>query len=109
VRDHAEALLAMETDRADAYGSDDVLLYGSRRRARNPAQYIVVGDFITFDPYALAVPRNDSTILTLANRTLAKMFRDGSFKATYDKWFGPLDMPLNPLLEAAIQLQSIPE
>jgi glutamate/aspartate transport system substrate-binding protein len=109
VRDHAEALLAMETDRADAYGSDDVLLYGSRRRARNPAQYIVVGDFLTFDPYALAVPRNDSTFLTLANRTLARMFRDGSFKAAYDKWFGPLDMPLNPLLEAAIQLQAIPD
>src|SRR5258708_3864871 len=53
VKDHAEALLAMETDRADAYGSDDVLLYGSRSRAKNPGQYEVVGDFITYDPYAI--------------------------------------------------------
>ena len=59
VREHAEALLAMETDRADAYGSDDVLLYGSRARAKNPDQYTVVGEFLTFDPYAIMIPRND--------------------------------------------------
>jgi glutamate/aspartate transport system substrate-binding protein len=47
VREHAEALLAMETDRADAYGSDDVLLYGSRAGAKNPDQYGVVGEFLT--------------------------------------------------------------
>jgi glutamate/aspartate transport system substrate-binding protein len=108
VREHAEALLAMETDRADAYGSDDVLLYGSRARAKNPDQYVVVGEFLTFDPYAIMVPRNDSAFATVADKAIAKTFRDGSFMQAYKKWFDPIGMPLNPLLEAAIKLQALP-
>ena len=108
-REHAEALLAMETDRADAYGSDDVLLYGSRSRAKNPDQYVVVGEFLTYDPYAIMLPRNDSGFATLANKALAKTFRDGFFMQAYKKWFDPIGMPVNPLLEAAIKLQSLPD
>jgi glutamate/aspartate transport system substrate-binding protein len=109
VREHAEALLAMETDRADAYGSDDVLLYGSRARAKNPDQYVVVGDFLTFDPYAIMIPRNDSGFATVADKAIGKMFRDGSFMQAYKKWFDPIGMPLNPLLEAATKLQALPD
>jgi glutamate/aspartate transport system substrate-binding protein len=109
VREHTEALLAMETDRADAYGSDDVLLYGSRARAKNPSQYTVVGEYLTYDPYAIMIPRNDSAFATIADKALAKMFRDGSFMQTYRKWFDPIGMPLNPLLEAAIRLQALPD
>ena len=109
VRDHAEALLTMETDRSDAYGSDDVLLYGARSRAKNPDQYIVVGEFLTYDPYAIMLPRNDSSFATLADKSIAKTFRDGSFMQTYKKWFDPIGMPLNPLLEAAIKVQSLPD
>jgi glutamate/aspartate transport system substrate-binding protein len=108
-REHAEALLAMETDRVDAYGSDDVLLFGSRSRAKNPDQYVVVGEFLTYDPYAIMLPRNDSAFATLADKAIAKMFRDGSFMQTYRKWFDPIGMPLNPLLEAAIKLQALPD
>ena len=107
--DHNGALLAMETDRADAYGSDDVLLYGSRSRAKNPDQYLVVGEFLTYDPYAIMLPRNDSVFATLANKANAKTFRDGSFMQTYRKWFDPIGMPLHPLLEAAIKLQALPD
>jgi glutamate/aspartate transport system substrate-binding protein len=109
VRDHAEALLTMETDRSDAYGSDDVLLYGARSRAKNPDQYVVVGEFLTYDPYAIMLPRNDSAFATLADKSIAKSFRDGSFMQTYKKWFDPIGMPLNPLLEAAIKLQALPD
>ena len=109
VREHAEALLAMETDRADAYGSDDVLLYGSRARAKNPDQYVVVGEFLTFDPYAIMIPRNNSGFATVADKAIGKMFRDGSFMQAYKKWFDPIGMPLNPLLEAATKLQALPD
>jgi glutamate/aspartate transport system substrate-binding protein len=99
----------METDRADAYGSDDVLLYGSRARAKNPDQYVVVGEFLTFDPYAIMIPRNDSGFATVADKAIGKMFRDGSFMQAYKKWFDPIGMPLNPLLEAATKLQALPD
>ena len=109
VREHPEALLAMETDRADAYGSDDVLLYSARARAKNPDQYAVVGEFLTYDPYAIMMPRNDSAFATVADKAIARMFRDGSFMQAYKKWFEPIGMPLSPLLEAAIKLQALPD
>jgi glutamate/aspartate transport system substrate-binding protein len=108
-REHPEALLAMETDRADAYGSDDVLLYSARARAKNPDQYAVVGEFLTYDPYAIMMPRNDSAFATVADKAIARMFRDGSFMQAYKKWFEPIGMPLSPLLEAAIKLQALPD
>jgi glutamate/aspartate transport system substrate-binding protein len=109
VREHPEALLAMETDRADAYGSDDVLLYTQRTRAKKPDQYEVVGDYLTYDPYAIMMPRNDSAFATVADKAIARMFRDGSFVQAYKKWFEPIGMPLSPLLEAAIKLQALPD
>ena len=109
VREHPEALLAMETDRADAYGSDDVLLYSARARAKNPDQYAVVGEFLTYDPYAIMMPRNDSAFATVADKAIARMFRDGSFVQAYKKWFEPIGMTLSPLLEAAIKLQALPD
>jgi glutamate/aspartate transport system substrate-binding protein len=55
------------------------------------------------------VPRNDSAFQTVADKAIAKMFGDGSFMTTYKKWFDPINMPLNPLLEAAVKLQKLPD
>lgn len=113
VKDHSRDWLALETDRIDAYGSDDVLLYGLISKASDPTGYQVTGRYLSFDPYALIVPRNDSTFERLGRTVMAGLMRSGEIKEIYAKWFEPgptnIDMPLSDTLATAFQIQALPE
>lgn len=109
VRDHAEGMLSLETDRVDAYSTDHILLYGLIAMSKTPEEFAVVGDFLSFDPYALMVPRDDSAFELVGKKALAKVFRSGEINEIYSKWFDPLGVPADPLLQAAFQLGALPE
>ena len=109
VRDHAEGMLSLETDRVDAYATDHILLYGLMSKSKNPDQFEVVGDFLSFDPYALMVRRDDSAFELIGKKTLAAVFRSSEIDAIYDKWFKPLGVPQTDLLKAAFKLGALPE
>lgn len=109
VSDHAEGMLALETDRVDAYATDHILLFGLISKSKTPDQFEVVGEFLSFDPYALMIRRNDSAFELIGKKTLAGIFRSGEINGIYDKWFGPLDVPQTDLLKAAFKLGALPE
>ncbi len=109
VRDHAEGMLSLETDRVDAYATDHILLYGLISKSKNPDDFAVVGDFLSFDPYALMVRRDDSAFELVGKKALAEVFRSGEINAIYSKWFDPIGVPADPLLKAAFQLGALPE
>lgn len=109
VRDHAEGMLSLETDRVDAYATDHILLYGLISKSKTPDDFAVVGDFLSFDPYALMVRRDDSAFELVGKKALAQVFRSGEINAIYAKWFDPLGVPADPLLKAAFQLGALPE
>ncbi|MDD9742905.1 MULTISPECIES: amino acid ABC transporter substrate-binding protein [Marinovum] len=109
VRDHAEGLLALETDRVDAYATDHILLHGLISKSKSPDELAVVGDFLSFDPYAIMVRRDDSAFELVGKKALAEMFRSGEIETIYEKWFGPMGVTLDPLLKASFQLGALPE
>ncbi|MEM0907483.1 MAG: amino acid ABC transporter substrate-binding protein [Pseudomonadota bacterium] len=112
-KDHAQAWLAMETERIDGYGSDDVLLFGLISKAKAPDDWKVVGEYMSFDPYAIMVPRNDSTFQRLGTSVLAELMRTGEMEEMYNKWFDPgptnIAMPMTDTLKTAFQIQALPE
>ena len=112
VKDHPQGWLAVETGRADAYASDHVLLYGLISKSKNPEQFQVTGRFLSYDPYGIMVPQNDSIYRRLGIVTLADLMRSGEAKKIYDKWFNPgptnINMPMSDTLEAAFQIQALP-
>lgn len=109
VRDLAEGMLSLETDRVDAYSSDHILLFGLISKSKNPDDFAVVGDFLSFDPYALMVRRNDSAFELVGKKALAEVFRSGEINDIYGKWFDPLGVPADDLLKAAFRLGGLPE
>ena len=109
VRDHAEGFLSLETDRVDAYSTDHILLFGLISKAKNPNDYEVVGDFLSYDPYAMMVRRDDSAFELVGKRTIAGLFRSGEINTIYDKWFEPLGVGRTQLLNNAFQIQALPE
>lgn len=116
VKDHAEGFLALETDRVDAYSTDHILLFGLISKAKNPADYAVVGRFLSFDPYALMLPRDDSAFRLVVNKTLAGLFRSGEIEQVYNKWFmspipggEPLNVPAGDTLMTNFEVHAFPE
>ena len=80
VKDHPQGWLALGTGRADAYATDDVLLYGLISKSKNPEQYEVVGRFLSYDPYGIMVRRDDSAMRLLGNRVLSDLMRSGEIQ-----------------------------
>ncbi len=113
VKDHSQGWLALETDRIDAYGSDDVLLYGLISKSKEPTAFQVTGRYLSFDPYAIMVPRNDSTFERLGRVVMSGLMRTGEMEELYTKWFVPgptnINMPLSATLRTAFEIQALPE
>jgi ABC-type amino acid transport substrate-binding protein len=86
-KDHAESMLLVQTDRALAFAMDDILLYGLKASAANPAEYAVVGDPIQVEPYAIMLRRDDPAFKKLVDSTIAGLVKSGEFTKLYKKWF----------------------
>lgn len=112
VKDHSQGWIALQSGRADAYSTDDVLLYGLVSKAKNPDDYAVVGRFLSYDPYGVMVPRNDSTYRRLGTVVISDMMRSGEMLELYNKWFNPgptgIGMPPSETLIKAFEIQALP-
>lgn len=86
-KDHAESALLVQQGRADAFGMDDILLYGLRASAQNPAELAVVGEALQVEPYAIMLRKDDPGFKKLVDDTIASLVRSGEFEALYKKWF----------------------
>ncbi len=86
-KDHSESALLVESGRAAAFGMDDILLYGLRASALNPASLAVVGDPIQVEPYAIMLRKDDPAFKKLVDGVLASLIRSGDFEKLYRKWF----------------------
>ncbi len=112
LKDHPQVFLAFTTGRVDAYATDDVLLYGLISKSKNPGQFQVTGRFLSYDPYGLMVPRNDSTYRRIGTVLLADLMRSGEMLEIYNKWFNPgptnINMPISDTLSTAFVIQALP-
>lgn len=86
-KDHAEAALLVQSDRADAFAMDDILLYGLKAAALNPAELAVVGDALQVEPYAIMLRKDDPAFKQLVDGVLAQLMDSGEFERLYRKWF----------------------
>src|SRR4249919_1607827 len=58
-KDHAEAFLMVETDRAVAFFMDDILLYDRVANAKNPSEWMIGSEAYSVEPYGIMLRRED--------------------------------------------------
>ena len=110
-KDHADALLLVESDRADAFAMDDILLFGLRSNSKSPADLEVVGESLQVEPYACMLPKDDPQFKALVDGVITGMMKSGEFARLYDKWFVqpippknlPIGLPMSPQLQDNIK------
>ena len=109
--DQPAAFTALAQGKIDAYTNDGVQLAGLKAKAPTPAEWDVVGEFFTYEPYGMAMRKNESDFRNLVDFTLMEAIESGEYQKLYDKWFGPQGEVPYPLSETArifLQMQVIP-
>ncbi len=87
-KDHAEAFLMVETDRASAFVMDDILLAGFKARSKNPDVYAISPDaFSKAEPYSIILRRGDPAFKAVVDKATADLYKSPAMAALYDKWF----------------------
>jgi glutamate/aspartate transport system substrate-binding protein len=86
-KDHAESFLTVDTGRAVAFPMDDILLYGLIASSKNPKQWAVVGEFLSYDPYAVMLRKDDPEFKKFVDGVITGMMKSGELEKLYRKWF----------------------
>jgi len=114
--DHAQSLEKLVSGAADAFASDDVLLYGFIATATSASNMMVVGEYLSYDPYGLVFRRDDPAFAAVVERTFARMASERRLLELYNKWFlrrlptgETLNLPMSPQLEEIFRILGQPE
>src|SRR5262245_31303709 len=86
-KDHAEAFLMVETDRAAAFVMDDILLYSLVAGSKAPADYIISADALSVEPYGIMLRRDDPAFKKVVDTEMTRIYKSGEINGIYDKWF----------------------
>jgi ABC-type amino acid transport substrate-binding protein len=107
--DDAEAALrALTKGKIDAYAADQVVLIGMALSSGTPEKFAVLPELFSYEPFALAVKRNDADFRLVADRVIAELYRSKKILPLYDKWFGDFGQR-SSAFDMMIQLNAIPE
>ncbi len=108
-RDHAEAFLNVETDRAAAFIMDDILLASFVANSKDPSLYVISTDaFSKAEPYGILLPKGDRAFKKVADDATSALYKSEG-PALYAKWFEkpipPKNINLNLSLTPAMKKQ----
>ena len=105
-KDHDESFAAVSDGRAVAFPMDDVLLYGLISKAEKPDDFAVVGKYLSVEPYAIMLRKDDAAFERIVDRTLLEMFQNGEMRRAYARWFATKDLtvPMNQYLKEAFSV-----
>jgi ABC-type amino acid transport substrate-binding protein len=108
--DDAQAgIEALRRKQIDAFSSDQIVLIGLKLKEPDGQNFVIKSEVYSFEPFALAVRRNDADFRLAANRTIADLYRSGKIIAIYDRWIGKFTRKRLPIFDALIKLNAIPE
>ena len=110
--DQPAAFQALAQGQVDAYTNDGIQLAGLKVKAPKPDDWVIVGDFYSYEPYGMAMRKNDSDFRAVVNNGLMEAIDSGKYFELYEKWFGPrgeVPYPLTPENRRFLQLQAVPK
>jgi ABC-type amino acid transport substrate-binding protein len=108
--DHAASFALLTAGEVDAFATDDVLLYGLLAQNKLQRDYVVTGEFLSYDPYGIMYRKDDSQLAKVINDAFHDLAADGEIERRYKRWFlrklpsgESLDLPMSPQLEETIK------
>ena len=104
-----ESIEALRKKKIDAFSSDQIVLIGIALKEHDPMNFMIKSTVFSFEPFALAVRRNDADFRLIADRVISELYRSEKILAIYDKWIGTFSRKRLPIFDAMVKLNATPE
>src|SRR6201987_1353336 len=108
--DHEQSYQMLVDGKADAFATDDILLYGLIARHKSQDKFHVVGDYLSYDPYGIMFRKGDPQLTAVVERAFRKLGSNHDLIPLYEKWFVArlptgerMNVPISPQLEDAFR------
>lgn len=92
-KDHADSFLLLESGRADAFVMDGAILAGNIAKAKNPAEFKIVGEVLSVEPIAIMFRKDDAPFKKAVDDSIKAMMKSGEIAKIWSKWF---EQPIPP-------------
>jgi glutamate/aspartate transport system substrate-binding protein len=108
--DHEQSYQMLIDGKADAFATDDILLYGLIARHKSQDKFRVTGDYLSYDPYGIMFRKGEPQLAAVVERTFRKLGTNHDLIPLYNKWFvsrlptgEKLNVAISPQLEDAFK------
>src|SRR5947208_4045111 len=109
--DHEQSYQMLVDQKADAFATDDILLYGLIARHRAQDKFRVTGEYLSYDPYGIMFRKGEPQLAAVVERTFRKLGSNRDLVPLYNKWFvwrlptaEKLNVAISPQLEDAFKV-----
>jgi glutamate/aspartate transport system substrate-binding protein len=108
--DHEQSYQMLVDGKADAFATDDILLYGLIVRHKSQDKFRVVGDYLSYDPYGIMFRKGEPQLSAVVDRAFRKLGSNHDLIPLYNKWFVArlptgerMNVAISPQLEDAFR------
>jgi glutamate/aspartate transport system substrate-binding protein len=109
--DHEQSYQMLVNGEADAFATDDILLYGLIARHKSQDKFRVTGDYLSYDPYGIMFRKGEPQMADIVERAFRKLGTNHDLIPLYNKWFETrlptgekLNVAISPQLEEAFKV-----
>src|ERR1700742_2310877 len=109
--DHEQSYQMLVDGKADAFATDDILLYGLIARHKSQDKFRVTSDYLSYDPYGIMFRKGEPQLTAVVERAFRKLGSNRDLIPLYNKWFvarlptgEKLNVAISPQLEDAFKV-----
>ena len=106
--DREVGVAALARGELDGFATDKLVLLAIAQAA-NLRDYVLLPDDLSFEPFAIMLPRGDWAFRLAVNAGLARVFRSGEIVELYTKYFSAFASQPSPWIGAIFTFGALPE
>jgi len=105
---HGEGLAMLDEGKISAYFGDRSILLFLIKQSKAPDKLRLGDDYLSVEPYALALPRGDSDFRLAVDRALSHIYRSGEIVSIFQRTFGGKAEP-SQILRTLYVISGLPD
>ncbi len=105
---HQEGLAMLDDGKISAYFADRSILMFLAQQSKDPKKLRLAENYLTVEPYALALPHGDEDFRLAVDTALSHIYRDGDIVAVFERSFGGKAKP-SGIVETLYMVSGLPD
>jgi ABC-type amino acid transport substrate-binding protein len=105
---HGEGLAMLDEGKISAYFGDRSILLFLIKDSKAPEKLRLADDYLSVEPYALALPRGDTDFRLAVDRALSHIYRSGEVASIFQRTFGGKAEP-SQILRTLYVISALPD